>query len=63
MSTETPTNVLIMNPLFSLQGEKLDVQLHEKSVEGAMSFIAKNNARVRHIFMMADVPPFTSRAA
>lgn len=63
MTNNTPTNVMIMNPYLSLKGEALDVRLHEKSFEKAMDFVAKNRARVRHIFMMVDVPPFTSRAA
>lgn len=58
----TPTNVLIMNPYFSVKDGKLDVRLHEQSFSNAMDFVAKNSERVRHIFMMVDVPPRTSRA-
>lgn len=63
MPTEIPTNVLIMNPYLSLRDGALDVRLHEKSFERAMDFVAANRARVRNIFIMADVPPFTTKAA
>lgn len=63
MSPENPTNVLIMNPYLSLKDGELDLRLHEKSFAKAMDFVATNHARVRRIFIMADVPPFTSRAA
>jgi len=62
MSAETPTNILIMNPYLSLKDGELDVRLHEQSFAKAMDFVATNRERVRHIFLMADVPPFTSRA-
>lgn len=58
----TPTNVLIMNPYFSLKDGKLDVRLHEQSFSNAMDFVVTNRDRVRNIFMMVDVPPRTSRA-
>ena len=62
MTNNTPTNVMIMNPYLSLKGDELDVRLHEKSFGEAMNFVKKNRTRVQNIFIMADVPPFTSHA-